>query len=338
MQIHKIAILLSLFLCVTFYSCKHSNKNANDGNVPKELALLNEAISNDSTIASNFTRRGEYYQKHEQLNNALADIKKAISLDPKDSKAYKVLSDIYLMMGSPQESLDALKKVIQYDKDNTEILISMAKLYLIMKDYENCAKSVETALKIDERLPLAYYIKGMALMENEKMDEAIKSFQKAVSIDQKQYEALMQLGYIFNTRDKKIAIEYFKSATLAQPDAIEAFYNLGLLYQENEQPFKAIEAYNSILKLDSTNKLALYNIGYVNLVYNADYKKAESFFDRATKVDTAYADAFFNRGYSKELQGRYAEARADFRKVLKMRVNDPKAIEGLNRLDKVERK
>lgn len=330
--------LLSLIICLSIVSCKHSSNKVDKQNIPQELVILNEAIVNDSSNSLNFTNRGEYFQKHDQLNNALADINKALSLNAKDTKAHMVLSDIKLMMGKPQESLDALKQVLDYENSNTDVHIAMAKLYLVMKDYENCAKSVEIALKINSKLPDAYYLKGMALMENDKMDEAIRSFQNAVGIDQKQYDALMQLGYIYASRESKLAIEYFKSATLARSDATEAFYNLGLLYQENEQPDKAIEAYNSIVKIDSVNKLAIYNIGYVNLVYKSDYKKAEEFFSKALEIDSTYADAWFNRGYSRELQGKNVDARKDFKQVMIIRNNDPKSIEALNRIDKLERK
>jgi len=331
-------LILAFLLVLTITSCNNSNKKLPDNQNNEELTSLNEAIAKDGKNAALYTKRGEYYQSHELLNNAMNDINKALSINPKDTKAYIILSELYLTMAKPQESLDALKKVLLYDKQNTDVLISMSKLYLVMKDYENCAKSIETALQINPKLADAYYVKGMALMENEKMNEALHSFQMAIGIDQKHFDALMQLGYIFESRDQKMSIEYFKSAALARPKAIEPLYNAGLLYQENNQPDKAIDSYNSILKIDSTNKLATYNIGYVNLVYKSDYKKAETSFAKTVKLDSLYADAWYNLGYSKELQNNYTSARNNYKQVLKLRVNDPKAIEALNRLDKLERK
>jgi tetratricopeptide (TPR) repeat protein len=211
-----------------------------------------------------------------------------------------------------------------------------AKLFLVMKDYENCAAAIQKAIEIEPANADAYYLKGMALMENEKMNLATESFQRAVTINQGHYDALMQLGYIWEKKDQKMAIEYFKSAVKANKLSTEALYNLGLLYQENDQPTKAIESYEMILKLDSSNKLAIYNIGYVNLVYLNKYSEGANWFTKVIKIDPDYSDALFNRGYCFELLKEKEKARLDYMQVLKLNVNDPKAIEGLNRLDKLK--
>jgi tetratricopeptide (TPR) repeat protein len=216
------------------------------------------------------------------------------------------------------------------------LLVQESRLYLIMKDYEGCAATVEQILGIEPSNADALYIKGMALMENDKMDLAIESFRMVILNNQKHYDALMQLGFIYEDRDPKIAIEYFKSATLARPESIEALYNLALLYQENMEPDKAIQSYESIIKLDSTYKEAYYNIGYVNLVYREKFHDGIEYFDKAIKLDSVYSDAYFNRGYCYELLKMKTEARRDYQKVLSLNTNDQKAVDGMNRLDKLK--
>jgi tetratricopeptide (TPR) repeat protein len=320
-------------------SCKQSGSEktgSSNDSVPQELSALNAAIEKDPQNAALFTQRSEYFVRHELLNNALSDINKAIELDPKYVKAYTGLSGIYLLMGKPQESLDALNQVLKFDEKNADIHLKKAKLYLIMKDYENCAGSIQKTIEIDPNLADAYYIKGMALMENDKMDLAIESFQRSVTINQSHFDALMQLGYIWEQKDPKMSIEYFKSATKANPQSSEAFYSLGLLYQENSQPEKAILAYEAINKLNPKNKLALYNIGYVNLVYLNKFDEGITYFTKAITLDSGYADAFFNRGYCYELLKNKEKAKSDYEQVLKLRTNDPKTIEAMNRLDKLK--
>lgn len=334
-----VSILLSALFVMAFFSCKQSGSdNSGNDSINDGLATLNAAIDNDKGNAGLYIQRAAYYLEHESLNNSLNDINKAIQLDPKSEKAYTTLSSIYLLMGKPQESLDALNRVLSFDAKNPDIFLKKAKLYLVMKDYENCAASVEQALQINPNLADAYYLKGMALMENEKMDLAIVSFQRAVTIDQKHFDALMQLGYIWEAKDTKMSIDYFNSALLADPTSSEASYNLGLLYQEHGEPQKAIKSYETIVQHDPKNKLAHYNTGYVNLVYLNNYSKAVLAFSKAIEQDSLYADAWFNRGYSFELQGELEKAAKDYQTVLKLKTNDTKAIEGLNRLDEARKK
>lgn len=322
----------------TLYSCnskKSAGESSDNDSIPLELNDLNAAIEKTPDNSQLYVKRSEYFMRHELFNKALTDSKKAIELDAKNVSAYTGLSALYMLMGQPQEALDALNQVLKFDDKNVDVHLRKAKLYLVMKDYENCAASVEKAIEIDPAEPDSYYLKGMALMENDKMDLAIESFQRSVTIDQNHFDALMQLGYIWEKRDKKISIDYFRSATKANPQSTEALYNLGLLYQDIEQPEKAIESYKVINKLDPNNKLAFYNIGYVNLVFLQKYADGAEYFSKAIQLDPDYIDAWFNRGYCYELLKDKEKARADYEQVLKMKVNDPKAVEGMNRLDKL---
>ena len=331
-------VILIVFPALISCNSSESGKNVVKGDsIAQQLSELNSSIEKEPKNSDLLVLRSEYYVRQELFNNALSDINKAIELNPENVKAYTGLSGIYLLMGKPQESLDALNQVLKFDDKNADVYLKKAKLYLIMKDYENCASSIQKTIEIDPNLADAYYFKGMALMENDKMDLAIESFQRSVNINQSHFDALMQLGYIWEKKDVKISIDYFKSASKANPKSTEALYNLGLLYQDNGQPEKAILSYKEIIKLDSNNKLAFYNIGYVNLVYLNKYSEGAESFTKAIELDPNYIDAWYNRGLCYELLKDKQKATNDYQQILKLKVNDLKAIEGMNRLDKLMR-
>lgn len=339
MRFNFVAAIFIALIMSSLFSCKNGNSPSSDSDTTAaELRSLNLEIEKDGSNPTLLTRRAEYYLNHEQLTNALADVQKAIKLDSLKTKPYSVLSAILMLSGKPQESLDALNQALLIDPKDTDVLLQKAKLYLVMKDYSNLANAVEAALAVNPQLADAYYYKGMALMENNELSKAESSFQQAVQIDSRHYESLMQLGYITNTHNPKMAIDYFNSALLAQPKSTEALYNLGLLYQENGQPVKAEKAYSQIAMIDPANKLAFYNMGYVEMVYLNKLKEAQSNFTKAIELDSTYIDAVYNRGLSREMLNMPDLAREDFNKVLKMRVNDGQAIDALNRLDKAGRR
>ena len=45
-------------------------------------------------------------------------------------------------------------------------------------------------------------------------------------------------------------MDYFGNALKTDSSSLEALYNLGMLYQENDLPLKALEKYASMLELD----------------------------------------------------------------------------------------
>ena len=99
---------------------------------------------------------------------------------------------------------------------------------------------------------------------------------------------------------------------------------------------EAVEAYSSLLKIDPDYKFALYNIGFINLVYKKDFERSVQYFTQVIELDQQYFEAYYNRGYAYELMGMLNEARWDYQKTLELEVNYPRAIEGLNRLDAIQ--
>jgi tetratricopeptide (TPR) repeat protein len=335
----KYLLILSFIIgSICLQSCSSSDKKVKTTDAGQELNALNEAISKNDKDPELYHQRAEYYITQLKLKEAQSDLKKASELAPENVKAHLMMARIYVMLGKPQQALDELNTVNSIEPSNIQAFLEKAKLYLVMKDYDNCAKSVEKVLELQPSNADAYYIKGVALDENNEKQKAIEAFRKSVQLNPKQYDALMQLGYSFSETNPSMAIDYFLNALKADSNSLEAMYNLGMLYQDNEKPDLALQQYSRMLEKDSANKLALYNSGYVNLVYKLNYKQGIDFFSKAIAEDSNYIDAYFNRGYCFELSGNTGKARADYEKVLKLKVNDEKAVKGLNRIDKTTKK
>jgi tetratricopeptide (TPR) repeat protein len=334
MTMRRYLLYICIIIATTLIACNRKNTGgSNDAVTDPVLRELNEKIAADVKNPALYQQRAEYYMNHDKLNDALADVNKAIEIDPGVPSNFLSLSGVYILMGKPQQALESIDKAISLDEKNVESYLRKARLYMIMKDYEHCAENVEKVFSLDPQNADGYFLKGYVLGEYGDTTKAIDAYRKAVQSNQLQYDALMQLGAIFVKRDPKMAIGYFENALKANPKSMETLYNLGILYQENDRPGEALKSYEEMLKIDPKNRYALYNSGYVNLVYLNDFKKAIGYFTSAYESDSTYADALFNRGYAYELSGDYKQAREDFNKVLKISVNHPKAIEGLNRLD-----
>lgn len=308
--------LLTILVTVTLMSC-HKKVDINKIK-PGDIIAINEAIKSEPDNAALFNLRAEYYAARQKFDDAIADMNKAIELSDDKFDLYVKLSGMYILNGSPQQALEALNKSLELKPDNIPALNKKAKLYFIMKDYENCAAAVEKVLSIDKGNADALYTKGNALEEAGEIDKAIEAYQEALLDNSKHYESLLHLGYIFLEKDVNLAKDYFANAVKINPQSTEALYNLAMISQENEHPEDALKLYDNMLKINPSDKLALYNSGYVELVYLQDFAKAISFFNQAILVDSTYADAYFNRGYSYELLGDNEASQADYQKVYKL--------------------
>ena len=330
-----------LFCLFALSSCNHGGDNSVSRLKPgadstiMRLEAMNQQIEDDVTNPDLYNQRATIYLYDHQFDKALKDINKAISLDGGKSVFYTTLSDIYLLMGKPDGSRDALNKAISINPNDKEAVLKLAKIYLIVKDYKNCYATVKQLLAIDNGNASAYFTRAIGLLEQGDTIHAVGDLMQAVDKNQQYYEAYVQLGELYAIKKDPMAVLYFKNALNIRPHSREAWYMLGLFYQENKQFDKAIASYQALAKFDTAFREAPFNTGYIYLVYLKDFAKAVSFFSESLKKDPGYYQAYFNRGYAYELAGDYKKAYDDYQKSLKIEVNYPNAVEGLNRLDKL---
>ncbi len=302
-----------------------------------ELAALDKKIASDSLNSENYYQRSKYYLDQKDINRSLADISKAIQLNEKDADYFVTLGDIYLAMNRVTSCLEALKKAESLDPENGKALVKIARVRLILQDYEGAFEYSKRALDLDRINPEAYFIRGYAYMEKGDTSLAIRNFQAAADQDQKYYDAFMELGIIYSALKKPISAGYLETAIRIDSSRVEGYYLLGLAYQEQENIPKAVETYEKLIRSFPDFKEGYYNLGYINLVYIKDFEKAVGYFTKAVSLDPKYADAYFNRGYGYELMGKYANARKDYQKALELVPNYEKPINGLNRLDSLQK-
>jgi tetratricopeptide (TPR) repeat protein len=330
-----------LLTVILLFSCGNKHKGKEEtvktDSLPANLAVLNKKIAEDPKNAKLYNDRAVYYLQNKDLDKALSDANKAVMIEPDNSGFYLTLSDVYFAGGKITKCQDALIKASTINPDDKEAYLKLAELFYYQKDYKKTFENTGKALKIDNLTAKADFINGMALKDMGDTVKAVKSFEKAIEKDQQYFFAYMQLGLMYSAKHSRLAIDYFNNALNLNPKSTEALYALAFFYQENKEYNKAIEKYTMITQVDPKNKQAYYNLGYIHLVYLQVYDVAIKYFTNAIQCDPNYAEAYYNRGYCFELLGNINSARADYQEALKIRNNYQRAIDGMNRLDKISR-
>jgi len=334
--------LVPLLLVVFLFSCvRHEKAETNGTKVsdPTHLVLadINKKLEAEPNNPELYDSRARYYMLENEFPLALTDISKAVKLSPNNPAFYLTLSDVYLLMGKPTNCNDALKQALSLDPRNNPALLRMAKLNLIIKEYKTSMEYIHKALDVDPVNPQAYFTKALVLLETGDTVKAVADLKRAVDQKQEYFEALMKLGELYAMKKDPMAADYLKNAIKILPNSKEALYMLGMFYQETGHFDNALKTYTTLSKTDTTFRNAPYNMGYIYLVELKDYKKAVACFTEALHKDPGYYEAYFNRGYAYELQGQNENAGKDYQKSLAIKTNYQKAIDGLNRLDKIKR-
>lgn len=330
-------LLCSLF-CITACKSTPEKKDNTPSELvdpsPENLRFLNEAILKNPDDPALYNQRAALYVQMGNTDSAFRDISRALTNDSTNADYLCTLSDVYMLAGMVQNALAALEKALLYNPKSVNALLKKAELHLYFDQFANTLQLTEEAIKIDGINPKAYFIRGMCFKLKGDTTNAIRNIQKTVEIDQEYYHAYIQLGLLFAAKGDILAADYYNNALNLDPKSVEAYYGLGMFYQDNGFINEALSAYTNLLLVDSTYRFAHFNLGYIHLVELKLYSEAIKYFNNAIRYAPDYVEAYYNRGYSFELLGDINNARGDYKKALELRTNYQLAIEGLNRLDK----
>lgn len=339
MRNRNIVYVLTLFIFIGF-ACQNETKKESKSpqeEVVKVDALttfdsLNMEIQNHPTDANLYNKRANFFLVAGENNKALADVNRALQIDTLDVDIWVTLADVYFASERFVDSREILIKAINLDPKNTSALLKLSRLYYIYKEYQTAMNFVNKAIELDPMLEDAYFIKGMTYAEVGDTAKAIFNYQKSVEVDPDFYDAWIMLGNLQAAKGNTLAEQYYRNALDLDTNNTHAIYVMALYYQEVGHIEHAIKQYESLLAKED-NENALFNMGYINLVYLEDYEEAISYFHQAVTLNPEYHDALFNLALALELSGDKEDARLKYKELLKKVPNHEMALKQLNQLD-----
>lgn len=297
-----------------------------------ELKALNQKILDNPNDAGLYHERARLYLKLKLLEDAIYDVKRSIRVDSNKVEFYLTQADIYFAANETRNAKDVLEKVVRKFPTNTEGLLKLSELFFIVKQYENAFTKINEALKIDQNLSKAYFLKGDIYKETGDTAKAISSYETAIEQDNQNSGAFFSLGLIYSSRKSPLAFDYYDNVLRLKPNNVEALYAKGKLLQDLGRFDESIGIYKSLLKVDSLHPFALYNLGAIDLEVKKDAKSALSFFSQALNADPKYAEAYYARGVCYEELKDVSNAKADYQMCLQLKPNYEPAVEALNSL------
>ena len=95
-----------------------------------------------------------------------------------------------------------------------------------------------------------------------------------------------------------------------------AHYKMGVAYLNEGRVQQAFVEFQQAYELNPNDKEVLNGIGIIYLLYYDETAKAIDFFEKATKVDPNYSDAYNNLGFAYEKLGRFDAAIPFYKKAI----------------------
>ncbi len=339
---YKLSVLF-LFILIALGSCKNNSNeelktetSINDSlsiklNSP-ELKAVNAELLDNPNSAELYDKRANIYISLKQLNEAVNDAKRAIKLDSTKADFYMTLVDAYYTQNNTRLAKELLEIIQKKFPENVDALLKLAEIYYIVKQYQKGIDYVNKALKINERLAKAYYLKGSIYRESGDTARAVSSLETAIEQDTKFENAYIDIALMYAARKNPIALEYYNNALKINPYNDNTIYARAKLLQDIGKIDEAIIEYKSILTKNKNCENCYYNLGAIYLEIKKDNKIALENFTNAIALNPNSAQAYFARGYTYSKLKDKASAKADYNMCLKIQPNFESAIQALNEL------
>lgn len=308
----------------------------------KALSDFNEAVKLSPKSSFAYNNRGYLNQITERIEEAISDFEKSIELDQANHQAYVNLVAVYkkqknykkaeevcdLLIKNNQDvrsyihkadyfqsigklSLALLEwnKAVIYSNENPDILIERSTFKDdVLNDDLGAVEDCKMAISKNPNNASYYYKLSRPLYDLEEYDEVSLYCDKALKLNPNYFEALIMRGNVLDLSGKINAAkkDYLKAIEI-KPSDFEGYYQLSILFINNNQLDSAITIINDFIKIDPTNYKMLLQQAKLS-VANNEMTKALEQSASITKTFSDLPDAFFLLGYLQDSIGKKNEA------------------------------
>jgi tetratricopeptide (TPR) repeat protein len=163
-----------------------SSEKYKKGDFQGAIADLDKAITINPQYAEAYNSRGLTYKALKDYQKAIADYDKAIALNPKLALAYTNRGMIYHALKEYPKAIADLDQAITINANHIYAYNSRGNIYADLKEYPKAIADYDKAIAINPEYANAYYNRGNAYADLKDIPKAIADYRKAAALYLKQ--------------------------------------------------------------------------------------------------------------------------------------------------------
>jgi Tfp pilus assembly protein PilF len=173
----------------------------------------------------------------------------ATSLAPSTGVNDLELALYYHRAGDFENALQHYRALLQRNELNAQAHNNLGLLYQEKNLLQESARELQRAILIEPRNAGARNNYGVTLLMQGKPDEATAQFRSVLALDPQNLDALVNLALAQRAGGQvDVAKETLLGALTIAPRNAAAHYNLGQLYDQTNEPARAVEHYRKFLE------------------------------------------------------------------------------------------
>jgi len=271
------------------------------------------ACASPEVAKAKYVANGQKYMKKQQHASAAIEFRNALKIDPLFADAYYQLAQASLAERDWRAAYAALEKSIELDPSRLDARLDRGQLYVANRDYKRAEEDAKYILDHDDKNVGAYELLGVALVSQEKTDEALAAFTKLTELNPQGASAFMNRALVEITlRRLPDAQEHFQRAVQLDPRSVQANLNLANFYRLTGKPSEAQQVLETAIQA-SPDERRLYIDLAKSLAAAGRFADADHALDGLRNRQPKSIDAAL------ALAGYYAQANSTGRAVAELR-------------------
>ncbi|XP_073194126.1 tetratricopeptide repeat protein 13 isoform X3 [Lepidochelys kempii] len=234
-------------------------------------------LQEDPELVSAIYGRGIAYGKKglHDINNAelaLYELSRVISLEPDRPEVFEQRAEILSPLGRISEALADLTKAIQL-QPSARLYRHRGTLYFISEDYATAHEDFQRSLELNKNQPVAILYKGLTFFHRGLLKEAIESFKEALKQKADFIDAYKSLGQAYRELGNfDAATESFQKALLLNQNHVQTLQLRGMMLYHHGSLDEALKNFKRCLQLEPYNEVCQYMKGLSHVAMGQFYE------------------------------------------------------------------
>ncbi|NOT37457.1 MAG: tetratricopeptide repeat protein [Saprospiraceae bacterium] len=320
-------------LIILIVSCKNKETPSPETLVQlsDSIPYFDELLKKFPDSDSLHYNKGIYLIQNEQVDSGIIMLEKALELNPGHANYYLSLSDAYILAIESKKAEAIIDSAMDRFPNDVIVLLKKSRVQLILNKHLNAMATLDFIFSIDPQNAEANYIAGHVFYEQGDTGRAIKCYQKTVDLNPEYVEGWIQLGDIMMSMKNKRALDYYRNAIRLDSNNIETLHNYAYALQSLGNKNLAIEAYKKNIIKSPNYELSYYNLGLMYQEMDSCFQ-AIQYLDKAIELNKEEASSYYFRARCFIQSGRQVKAREDLKEALRIYPNYKEADELLKKI------
>jgi len=226
------------------------------------LKEIGQALAADPRNAKAWTIQGQAHIKKKDYRSAVESFQKSLEIRPDRETSYGLASCL-LRLKEKEKAAAIFQQITAEAGDHSSLHLLFGIAYRNATLYDDAIREFQRALSLDPKVPNGHYFLGLTyLMQNDWVltPEARRQLLEQLRVDPRNFFANYLLGYMaFSSNQPQQADHYLGEAVRLKPDSSEAWLYLGLNAYRRKENQRAERFFRKAIALAESSGVEAHN-------------------------------------------------------------------------------